>query len=132
MTSTTTTSNKDGVTTRHHIAPDHDFFIIIENYEVKKDSRTKRMILCVHEFEVTSVVLRKHGSFKLPSCDVKQELKIRERDPEALKVLLQFLHDFVDEASSDGSILTVWNVPELLRKHHVKPDCPDMKEWYAA
>ena len=100
----------------------------MENYEVKKDSRTKRMILCVHEFEVTSVVLRKHGSFRLPSSDAKQELKIRERDPEALKVLPQVLHDFVDEASPDVSILTVWNVLELLRKHRVKPDCPDMKE----
>lgn len=132
MASTATTSNKNGLTTRHHIALNHDFVIVVENYEVSKDSKTRRTILRLHEFEVTSAVLREKDSFRLPSPDKRQELKIRERDPEALKVLLQTLHGCIDEASPDVSILTIWNVLELLRKHHVKPNCPDMKEWYAA
>lgn len=132
MASTTTTSNKNGFTTRHHISPIHDFVIVVENYEISKDSKTRRAILRVHEFEVCYAVLREQGSFKLPSFDGKKELKMQEHDPEALKVLLLVLHDFIEEASPEVSILTIWNVLELLRKHHVKPACPDMKDWYAA
>ena len=132
MASATTTSHKNGLTTRHHIALDHDLIIVVENYEISKDSKTRKTVLCVHEFKVTSAVLREHGSFRLPSSDGKRELKMRERDPEALKVLLQMLHGCIDQASPNVSILTIWNVLEILRKHSVDPACPEMKGWYAA
>jgi hypothetical protein len=132
MASTTITSNKNGTTTRHHISPIHDSLIIVENYEVNKDSKTKRAILRVHEFEVNDAVLRERSTFKIPSADGKKKLKVRERDPEALKVLLLAVHDFIEQASPDVSILTIWNVLELLRRHHVDPASSDMKEWYAA
>lgn len=107
MASATTTSHKNGLTTRHHIALDHDLIIVVENYEISKDSKTRKTVLCVHEFEVTSAVLREHGSFRLPSSDGKRELKMRERDPEALKVLFQMLHGCIDQASPNVSIMTI-------------------------
>lgn len=132
MASAATTSNKNGLTARHHIALDHDLIIVVENYEISKDSKNRKTILCVHEFEVASAVLREHRSFRLPSSDGKQELKMRERDLEALKVLLQMLHGCIDQANPNVSILTIWYVLEILRKHSVDPACPEMKGWYAA
>lgn len=120
---------------RHNIAPESDLIIFVK--EAKRRSDGEKFV-CVHEFAVSTTVLRESSYFKVVFSSKqwadtgKETYEVKGDDPAAWEIWLQLLHGCIDEAKVDTRISTIWNLLVLALKYDFDGHCPELKQWFFA
>lgn len=114
---------------RHHIADNNDLIIVVRGVEGYSGLEVPTgSIITVHEYEVSKAALCTHPYFEAvinPNfADTGgATYEVKDDDPAAVKVMLEYLRGSLDKSSLTVTTATVWNVLVVARKYDLDGTC---------
>lgn len=124
---------------RHHIAPEWDLIIVVDELAPRGTGSAQDRVICTHEFEVSKDALSKIPYFNVAASSKsfadtgKNDFEVKGGDdPAAFDICLRLVHGCLDKTNPEARISTIWNVLVTSRKYGFDALSDELKQWFSA